>query len=77
MQRDIELRELREFGTNAVQQLGNLAAKEPDLTSTLQVLFSQVTWRSRVIDLVPRLSSRTCTEMREDWGQAGLDSGQY
>ena len=41
-QRDIELRELRDFGTTVVQQIGSLAAKQPELTSTIQLLFSQV-----------------------------------
>lgn len=41
-QRDIELRELRDFGTTIVQQIGSVAAKQPELTSTIQLLFSQV-----------------------------------
>lgn len=42
VQRDIELRELRDFGTTIVQQIGSVAAKQPELTSTIQLLFSQV-----------------------------------
>ena len=42
LQRDIELRELRDLGTTIVQQIGSLAAKQPELTSTIQLLFSQV-----------------------------------
>lgn len=41
-QRDIELRELRDFGTTIVQQIGSVAAKQPELISTIQLLFSQV-----------------------------------
>ena len=41
-QRDIELRELRDFGTTVVQQIGSVAVKQPELTSTIQLLFSQV-----------------------------------
>jgi len=41
-QHDIELRELKDFGTTVVQQIGTLATKQPELTSTIQLLFSQV-----------------------------------
>jgi len=41
VQRDIE-RELKDFSTTVVQQIGNLATKQPELTSTIQLLFSQV-----------------------------------
>ena len=41
-QRDIELHELRDFCTTIVQQIGSVAAKQPELTSTIQLLFSQV-----------------------------------
>ena len=41
-QHDIELRELRDFGTTIVQQIGSVTAKQPELTSTIQLLFSQV-----------------------------------
>ena len=41
-QRDIELRELRDFNANVIQQMGSVAAKQPELTSTIQLLFSQV-----------------------------------
>lgn len=41
VERDIELREMRDFGNSVVQQLGSKAAKHPDMMSTLQLLFSQ------------------------------------
>lgn len=41
VQQDIQLRELRDFGSNVVQQLGSLGAKNPDLVPTMQLMFSQ------------------------------------
>ena len=41
VQRDIQLRELRDFGSNVVQRLGSLSTKNPDLVPTLQLMFSQ------------------------------------
>ena len=41
VEHDIELRELRDFGGTVVQQMGGLASRDPDLLSTMQLLFSQ------------------------------------
>ena len=41
VERDIELREVRDFGNSVIQQLGSKAAKQPEMMSTLQLLFSQ------------------------------------
>ena len=41
VERDIELREMRDFGNSLIQQLGSKAAKQPEMMSTLQLLFSQ------------------------------------
>lgn len=41
VEQDIELRELRDFGGTVVQQMGSLAAREPELVTTMQLLFSQ------------------------------------
>lgn len=41
VERDIELRELRDFSNSVIQQLGSKATKQPDMMSTLQLLFSQ------------------------------------
>ena len=41
VERDIELREMRDFGNSVIQQLGSKAAKQPEMMSTLQLLFSQ------------------------------------
>lgn len=41
VERDIELREMRDFGNSVIQQLGGKAAKQPEMMSTLQLLFSQ------------------------------------
>lgn len=41
VQRDIELREAREFGSKVVEQLGSLGSKNPEMVSTMQLLFSQ------------------------------------
>jgi len=62
VQRDIE-RELKDFSTTVVQQIGNLATKQPELTSTIQLLFSQVHsltcyidfTRTRDVDIGPEL----------------------
>lgn len=41
IQRDIELRGLRELGSSVVQQLGLLGNAHPEMVSTMQLLFSQ------------------------------------
>ena len=41
VERDIELREMRDFSNSVIQQLGSKAANKPDMMSTLQLLFSQ------------------------------------
>ena len=42
MQEDIGIRELRDFSQSMMQKVGNLVTKQPELESTLQLLFSQV-----------------------------------
>lgn len=41
VQQDIQLRELRDFGANAVQQLGSLGARNPEMVPAMQLMFSQ------------------------------------
>ncbi len=41
VERDIELRELRDFGGTVISQMGSLASRETELLSTMQLLFSQ------------------------------------
>lgn len=41
VQKDIELREMRDFGSNVVQQLGNLGSKDQDMLSAMQLMFAQ------------------------------------
>ena len=41
VQRDIELRELRDFAGNVVYQLGSLGSQYPNLVATMQLMFSQ------------------------------------
>ena len=41
VQKDIELRVLRDFGADIVQQLGTLASHNHEVVPTLQLLFSQ------------------------------------
>lgn len=41
VQRDVQLRELRDFGSNTVQQLGTLGSMNPAMVSAMQLMFSQ------------------------------------
>ena len=41
VQRDVEVRLLREFGCSAVEQLGVMGSKCPEMVPTMQLLFSQ------------------------------------
>ena len=41
VERDIELRESRDFTGTVISQMGSLASREPELLSTMQLLFSQ------------------------------------
>lgn len=41
VRRDVELREVRDFGSKVVEQLGGLGNRHPEMVSTMQLLFSQ------------------------------------
>lgn len=41
VQKDIELREMRDFGSNVVQKLGTLGSKDQDMLSAMQLMFAQ------------------------------------
>ena len=38
---DIQARELRDTGSNLLQQLGELGSKHPEMLSSMQLMFSQ------------------------------------
>lgn len=59
IQKDIELREMRDFGSNVIQQLGTLGSKNPQMVSAMQLMFSQAGLPPAPSPVGSRTSSRT------------------
>lgn len=76
VQRDIELRELQDLGSSVIQQLGNLAAKEPELMSVMQLLFSQANL-SPPPSPAPSRTSSVASSARSSTSQLSSISGRY
>ena len=61
VRRDIELRQLRDFGSKMVDQLGALGNKNPEMVPTMQLLFSQAGLPPAPSPLSSKASSQAST----------------
>ena len=59
VQKDIELREMRDFGSNVIQQLGTMAGNNPQMMPTMQLMFSQAGLPPAPSPMGSRVGSRT------------------